>query len=233
MQIIFGKENIPIEICFQNRKTVSIQIKEKGHVLVKAPFGIKKTVLEEIIKKKEPWIIKNRDYIIKEEKKKGKIEEGADLYYRGETYKLHLAHGKEKKAALDPIGHTILLTFQPEKEEEAKKILLSWYRKEAERIILERLAYYEAFFIKKPKKVLVKEQKKRWGTCTGDNKLYFNWRIVMVPPALLDYIVVHELCHMEEKNHGKAFWDSVERILPDYRERRNQLRKEGIHYDLE
>ncbi|MDK2827693.1 MAG: hypothetical protein PWP67_485 [Clostridium butyricum] len=73
---------------------------------------------------------------------------------------------------------------------------------------------------------------KRWASCTKNNELLFNWRSVMAPSNILDYIIVHELCHMKYKNHSKEFWDSVCEILPDYEIRREWLKNNGIKLDL-
>ena len=96
----------------------------------------------------------------------------------------------------------------------------------------ERVSYYQGYFKDSVSDVKVKEQKKRWASCTSKNELLFNWRCVMAPSNVLDYIVVHELCHMEYKDHSKAFWDRVYSVLPDYDLRRQWLKNNGIKLDL-
>ena len=91
--------------------------------------------------------------------------------------------------------------------------------------INERIRYYQAQFDVKPKKVIIKDQEKRWGSCTKDNQLLFNWKCIMAPSPVLDYIVVHEMCHMVHMNHSKEFWHLLKRVLPDYEHN-------GIKYDL-
>jgi len=93
-------------------------------------------------------------------------------------------------------------------------------------------AYYEGYFKDEVKDVKVKEQKKRWASCTVNNELLFNWRCVMPPSHVLDYIVVHEMCHMEYKNHSKDFWHRVCSVIPDYDARKQWLRNNGIRMDM-
>ncbi|TET07215.1 MAG: M48 family peptidase [Candidatus Atribacteria bacterium] len=99
-------------------------------------------------------------------------------------------------------------------------------------IIDKRVNFYIPKIEEELNQVKIKEQKKRWGSCTAKGNIYFNWRTIMAPSNVIDYIVVHELCHLAYSNHSKKFWDKVESILPDYKERRKWLKKYGIRMDL-
>ncbi|MCK5254807.1 MAG: M48 family metallopeptidase, partial [Deltaproteobacteria bacterium] len=85
---------------------------------------------------------------------------------------------------------------------------------------------------KRPRIVKVKEQKRRWGSCTAKGNLYFNWRCVMAPSAVIDYIVVHEMSHLAIPNHSKRFWQKVGSVLPDYKKRRKWLKDNGLRLDI-
>jgi predicted metal-dependent hydrolase len=76
-------------------------------------------------------------------------------------------------------------------------------------------------------KITLRQQKTRWGSCAANGNLNFNWLLILAPPEVLDYVVVHELCHRREMNHSQAFWKEVEKILPDYRERQKWLKDNG------
>lgn len=103
------------------------------------------------------------------------------------------------------------------------------YKKKAKEQIQKRVEYYSAFIPESTKinRIMVKEQKKRWGSCSSKGNLNFNWRLILAPPEVLDYVVVHEMCHLKYMNHSKEFWCEVERILPDYKERRKWLKEKG------
>ena len=115
---------------------------------------------------------------------------------------------------------------------EAQRLALEKrYRDAAKEYIPMRVAYYAltySHFISHPyHTITIRDQKTRWGSCSSRGNLSFNWRLMLAPPAVLDYVVVHELCHLEHMNHSKDFWQCVESILPDYKERRKWLKEHG------
>ncbi|MCD8103830.1 MAG: M48 family metallopeptidase [Lachnospiraceae bacterium] len=89
----------------------------------------------------------------------------------------------------------------------------------------QRVAYYAARMGVNYGRITIREQKTRWGSCSSAGNLNFNWKLMLVPPELLDYVVVHELAHRREMNHSPQFWAIVEKELPDYRERRRRLKE--------
>jgi predicted metal-dependent hydrolase len=95
----------------------------------------------------------------------------------------------------------------------------------AESVLKERLCLYGKSMGIQPNKVIVKSQKKRWGSCSSSGIIRLNWKCVLLKPEVMDYIIVHELCHLREMNHSKLFWKEVEKILPDYKDRQDQLKK--------
>jgi predicted metal-dependent hydrolase len=110
--------------------------------------------------------------------------------------------------------------------------MLNWYRKKAREQINERIKYYQPKVGVQPARITVKEQKKRWGSCSSRGNLNFNWRAVMAPSPVLDYIIVHELCHLKHHNHSREFWNLLASILPDYKNRREWLKKNGVRLNL-
>ena len=101
------------------------------------------------------------------------------------------------------------------------------YRKAAKEYFAARVAYYEPIIGVTHNSISIRDQKTRWGSCSSNGNLNFNWRLMLAPPRVLDYVVVHELCHRKEMNHSKAFWHTVEMVLPDYKELRKWLRENG------
>ena len=107
-----------------------------------------------------------------------------------------------------------------------------WYRTETLKIVTQRIDYYADNFKDKVTDIRVKEQKRRWASCTGKNAILFNWRISMARSDVLDYIVVHEMCHMDHRNHSKYFWNRVEEIIPNYKEKHEWLKINGMNLYL-
>ena len=102
-----------------------------------------------------------------------------------------------------------------------------WYRQRADKKIKERVAKYQDKIGVKPNKVRVKKQKRRWGSCSSKGNLNINWRIIMAPMSIVDYIVVHELTHLKHSNHSQEFWQTVEAVIEDYQRRQEWLRVNG------
>lgn len=99
------------------------------------------------------------------------------------------------------------------------------HKEEAREFVRARLEYFNTFYNFKWKRIAIKNHKSRWGSCSKKGNLNFNYRLVLLPQHLADYIVVHELCHLEEFNHSERFWALVERTIPDWRKRRAELQK--------
>lgn len=110
------------------------------------------------------------------------------------------------------------------------------YRIAAKTYIPQRVAYYTShydYLIQRDySSITIRDQKTRWGSCSSRGTLSFNWRLMLAPPTILDYVIVHELCHLTHMNHSKDFWNCVETILPDYKERRKWLKEHGHELTL-
>ena len=99
------------------------------------------------------------------------------------------------------------------------------YIRKAKETITKRVSYFARLMGVSYRNITIREQKTRWGSCSSEKNLNFNWKLVLLAPELLDYVVVHELAHRREMNHSKNFWKIVEAELPDYRERRSRLKE--------
>lgn len=108
-----------------------------------------------------------------------------------------------------------------------RQYLEKHYREAAREYIPKRVDYFIRLTGGSYERITIREQKTRWGSCSGRGTLSFNWKLMLAPPAVLDYVVVHELCHLTHMNHSREFWQAVERVLPDYRERRKWLKEHG------
>ena len=97
--------------------------------------------------------------------------------------------------------------------------------KKALKLIPERVEYFAGLMGVSYGRITIREQKTRWGSCSCKGNLNFNWKLMLMPPEILDYVVVHELAHRKEMNHSRDFWKIVEQVLPDYQERRKRLRE--------
>ncbi len=108
-----------------------------------------------------------------------------------------------------------------------KQALEKRYRQAAAEYIPQRVAYYHRFTGGTYQRITIRAQRTRWGSCSSRGTLSFNYRLMLAPPKILDYVVVHELCHLEHIDHSRAFWNAVEQVMPDYRECKKWLREHG------
>jgi predicted metal-dependent hydrolase len=107
-----------------------------------------------------------------------------------------------------------------------------WYRSLAEADFLDRVTRYAGKAGLTMPRVLVAAQLRRWGSCSTTGVLRLNWRLMMAPPAVVDYVVAHEVCHLRHPHHQRPFWDAVAALMPEYREPRAQLLRDGALYRL-
>lgn len=233
MKLSIDVENkkIDFDVEYRKRKTMSIQIDSEGMVLVIAPKGLAKEQIREVVRSKSKWIDKK----LKEIKEIGykpevrNFVDGELFMYLGEKFPLKIELDDDIRKPNIMISQGEILIQTPYNDASLlKKVVEKWYRERCLDVISKRVDYYKQFVGKGPNRIRVKEQKKRWGSCTFRGDILFNWRCVMAPLDIIDYIVVHEMCHLIHMNHSKEYWKSVESVLPDYRERREWLKKYGV-----
>jgi predicted metal-dependent hydrolase len=231
----YGAERIEFEVIYRKRKTLSIKIEPPGIITVIAPEKSKESVIIDIVKNKGSWIIKKLSEVKEKEylRREHKFVNDEDFLYLGLEYALQIIVDKAARKPKIWLEEDLLyITINENSPDKIKVSLEEWYRKKALEKILERIKHYETYFNFKPNKVTVKEQKKRWGSCNSKRELFFNWKIVMAPVSVIDYLVVHEMSHMVHLNHSKDYWDFVGKIIPDHKERRAWLKKNGLALSL-
>jgi len=139
-------------------------------------------------------------------------------YFLGQPYPICFEQSERKaKDKISWDGKAFTYVFPRDEEPDLDKTLKAFYIKEGRKIIEKRLNYYQAFFKVKYKSFLIEESCRKWGSCNSKRKLTFNWELMKFPPYVIDYVVVHELCHMIHMNHDRSFWRLVGKIIPEYR----------------
>lgn len=231
----YGGIQIAYQIEKSNRKTISIRVNHDG-VIVRAPRGLSNQKIRELIQTKARWILQKYQEVSESApvNPKRDYQDGTTFWYRGKALSLKLVQGseyqlKENEGQVLIEGDQIVVALSDFSHGAILNLLEQWFRYEARIRIMERVQYYTARygFGKPVSRIFIKDQKSRWGSCSSKCNLNFNYRLIMAPDEVLDYVVVHELCHLLHMNHSSAFWDAVERILPDYQRSREWLRKNG------
>lgn len=222
---------ITYELIRMKRKTISLHMDETGHVLVKAPLFISAKKVDTMVAERKDWIEEQQKKIQYEYENRPKYVDGEEVWYLGSPYVLRVSqNGKRNTICIS--GNTMLFRGPATEPEERRSIIETWLRKEAKDIFAERVREYQDIIGVYPQKIYIKDQKTRWGSCSEKGNLNFNFRLVMMPIELIDYVVVHELCHLIHMNHSKEFWELVGEILPDYKARRKRLKEHGREWGM-
>ncbi|ADO44425.1 protein of unknown function DUF45 [Hydrogenobacter thermophilus TK-6] len=212
------------KIIRSKRKTITLQITDNATLIVKAPFEVSEETIRKFVIKHSKWIEEKKKEILSRDPKFAKKEfvSGEGFLYLGKSYKLYIVNQQDTPLKFDN-GFFLLRDYQPL----AKGLFIKWYKERAYEKISERVQLYaqKRGFIYN--KVSITKAEKRWGSCSSSGNLNFSWRLIMAPLPVIDYVVVHELVHLIEKSHGKAFWDKVKVLMPDYEKHREWLKNNG------
>jgi predicted metal-dependent hydrolase len=218
------------QIIRTNRKTIALIIERDGSLIVRAPRGVTNTKIQALVDKKADWI-KAKQQLVKNASPKTKPKEyvnGEGFWYLGKTFPLEIVNHTKLPLVLDGRFQLARVAL-PRAAQEFKH----WYRNQAEGIIAERVLWYASRNGFTYNKIRITSARRRWGSCTSRGTLSFTWRLVMAPMAVIDYVVVHELVHLQEKNHSKGFWGKVKALMPNYKQQIAWLKANGQLLTLE
>lgn len=215
----------------KKRKTISISVYPDGSIIVKAPKSIKESDIDKIIIRRAKWITGKLEEV---KKRKNMIrvmeyKDGSEISYLGTNYEMNINIDKNCKVPLiSLINEKMVIRTSSTDSELIKSSVREWYRRQAETYFKQRTGYYKKYIPGNVNRIFIKDQKTRWGSCSSKGNLNFNMRLMMAPADIVDYVVVHEMCHLIYMNHGNEFWKLVEDIMPDYAKRKNWLKENGV-----
>ena len=220
-EIVIQGQRIAYTVRYSKRaRRVNLKIDFSKGLEVIVPAEMKLANLEPVLRRHEKWILKHigkvdpissRQYI-----------DGETIFYLGDEYMLRLMPDVNKSRVTLQLDGEYMRVKLPVGLAEAERAavirdaLIAWYRRQAKQYIPPRvaeLAHQHGF---QYKKISIRGQKTRWGSCSNLGNLNFNWGLMMTPPEAIDYLIIHELCHLRELNHSQRFWDLVASLFPDY-----------------
>ena len=181
-----GNITMEYELIRSRRKSISVEIKQDGRIVVRAPMRLPKREIERFLMEKREWI---------------------------QTHRAKILQRRAQEEA-----HPIPALTDAQ---------LRDLKKRASVVIPERVQYYAPLVGIDYGRISIRSQKTRWGSCSASGNLNFNCLLLLAPPEVLDYVVVHELCHRKQMNHSPRFWAEVGRVLPDYKQRNRWLKENG------
>jgi predicted metal-dependent hydrolase len=215
-----------------NRRTLQIAVKAPGEVVITAPAGQSERALLAFANSKAGWIARKLEQVRTRTacQPVADLAEGGELSFLGQPYRLAFNADERLRTPeinLDTAAGLIRYRGKTQDPEYLRRGLTLWYRSQAAALVAERAALHARRLGVVPLSVRVKEQKRRWGSCTAAGNVLINWRCVLAPLPILDYVVLHELCHLKQLNHSARFWSEVKATMPDYAARRRWLKDNG------
>lgn len=202
------------------RRTIALIVERDGSVTVRAPLKMSVKMIEEFVMKHADWVEKKQTDVANTVPEKVKqYQAGERFLFLGQEYPLEIVKGANKKLVLEDAFKLAEL-----EQKNAEMLFQHWYRKQAAKIIIKRVKLLIKQYQLSVGAIRITSARTRWGSCSPKNNLSFSRRLVMTPLEVIDYVVVHELAHTIHHNHSKRFWKLVEKWMPDYKERRKQLR---------
>jgi predicted metal-dependent hydrolase len=219
----------------RRRRTIGISVAREGGLRVLAPAGVSARKLESAVRAKLPWVRRKRAEFaaLDPPPPRPRFVDGERLPYLGRTYRLVLVDADELPGA--PVAlRRGRFELARSLDGEARAALVRWYTEHARARIGARVAHYAPLVGAVPCGVVVRDLGvRRWGVCDARTRLVsFHWELVLQPPEIVDYVVVHELVHLHEPNHGPRFWGRVSAVMPDWKRRRGALSSRGHRHAI-
>jgi len=222
------KINYTLKRSRERRKTISLNISHNNEIVICAPYFTSQREINRFIQEKQSWIEKiikkhaDKALLIKERK----FVSGEYFYYLGESIELEAFFEPKEKKGLVLWNNRFYLN-SPDDKETRKHYFVLWYKQKALEHIGKRVDFYCRQLNLRARGVRISSARQRWGSCSPDNKLAFSFRLIMMPPDVIDYVIVHELMHIKEKSHSRRFWKLVAEAMPQYKTNQRNLKKYG------
>ncbi|CAH1057821.1 hypothetical protein PAECIP111894_03994 [Paenibacillus pseudetheri] len=212
MKIEYDNQVIEFNVQYGNGKKISIHIDSSGRITLKAPKKTSEETIKSVVERNGKLIVEKLQSIEanRETPKLKEYEEEGEFLYLGKYYSLQE-----------------LIETKDLNEEELKLKLKKFYFASCKKIVGERINKYQTQLRVKPKTIDIVESRTKWGSCSSDKKLTFNYRLAMAPVEVIDYVIIHELCHLLHMNHDRSFWRKVGSLMPDYKEKEEYLARYG------
>lgn len=214
------------------RRHVQVLVDDEGTVEVRAPWRFSLTKAREMLRENAQWVVRTLGNAQERLAQRPRLVTGARLPLLDESLTLDVRPRAQMELFGDVRSHrgraerrgtTLRVSTRSLGDDELRALIERWYRREAVTHLSARVEHYAPRLGVCPSRVSIRGQRSRWGSCSGKGTLSLNWRLMMVPGELADYVVVHELCHLRHMNHSPTFWSMVSGTIPDYRLRRRRL----------
>ncbi|MEG1582189.1 MAG: SprT family zinc-dependent metalloprotease [Clostridia bacterium] len=212
----------PSKIERSDRKTLSISITKLGQLKIKAPKNMPIERIVQFYNDKEVWIKNKLSSIRLNLNNYQEVIEYKKILLYGNRYPLFVSSAVNKIVIDDEERVLLPQKFNEEKKYKSLKL---WYKKQAKAILNERIDYLKKSLKLNPTTIRISDSKGRWGSCNSKGIITLNFRVIMLPPRVIDYVIIHELVHLLEMNHSKKFWSVVAMVYPEYKTMREKIKE--------
>jgi len=227
-------KNIKVKIERRNRKTIKISVESSEMLKVSAPSWVDNEQIEKFLYSKKNWISDALERKSETEKvESDKYSTGNKIFLMGNAYIINTVESSNTpNVSVMESGNTIYILINPRTPGNIKKELVNdsmknWYISHAKKHFPLRIRHFSNITGLYPEKIFYKFQKTRWGSCSGRKNINFNVNLIIAPESIIDYVILHELCHLKHLDHSKNFWNLMEKHMPDYKNRRKWLKENG------
>jgi len=217
----------------KRRKTISLQITKQADVVVQAPYFTPVREINSFLEQKSAWIQKNlrRSEERKQQSREKLYESGESFYFLGAPYPLEVFFRQDLPAGLVLSNNRFYLNCQ-EGSPVRKNYFIQWYKNRAAEYLASQVERISRRLQLLPAGIRITSARSRWGSCSPENNVAFSFRLIMAPPIVVDYVIIHELMHIKEKNHSARFWNLLAAAMPGYGIHRRWLRENGHKFVL-
>ena len=222
--IQFGSKDILFHLSYSNRKSLGITVTPEMDVLVKAPVDTSIEKIKEKVRKRAPWIIKQQSFFLAFHPKTParKYVSGETHLYLGRQYRLKVTVGSKNE-----VRHRgSFIEIVTKEKAKAKELLKQWYRDKAKNkfaIIADPLIEKFKKYKTEPEGLFIQDMPTRWGSCTPKGKIILNPELIKAPKHCIEYVILHELCHLVHHDHTQKFFDLQTKEMPDWEKWKNKL----------
>lgn len=232
-QIRLAEQWLEYTLLRSKRRTIGFLINEDG-LRITAPRWVTIADIEQAIHEKQRWIVtklnERRERDARQLQPQMQWVDGGKLPYLGKQLTLRILANQAMGIALDDASDELRISLPADAgEQQLKDRVQAWMQQEARRVFLERLPVYAEKLDVSYHSMSLSAATTRWGSCTSQGKIRLNWRLIHFSPALIDYVIAHELAHLREMNHGPQFWATVQSVFPEFEQAKHALRHHAIH----
>lgn len=215
------------KIIYSRRRTISISVSPDKGVIVRAPLRASLNTIENFVNSRSEWVNKHLENYNSHTRLNGQIADGGKVLFRGKEYLLRLINGDKELVMLSE-NEIVVMTPVEKNTMAAERALKKWYYDQAAILIPEKInniiLRFDSFGFR-PSMITIRRMKRRWGSCSSKGRITINSELVKIGDIFTEYVILHELCHLKQHNHGIEYYKLLSQVFPEWKSIRKELRK--------